>query len=301
MLDDDDEYMKIHAQREEELEEASFCSLTPDLLGDEFPLSDYGLGIEGYFRFVQKMCMNIFWWSLAAILLVWLYKSNGHLEGAGMYDPIAQMSLGNLEGTNVECLQTFYGIKRKSQKISCSKGTIGNFKYYGVIAHGENQTLKRDIPASNKLVQANAKIGNNYCGKHTWLKPEDDCTSEMFDKEAFKKEYTAKCLGEKKECSITLNDPKWIKDATSNTKCNNKNSRIYLQTECTLKNSELVKDKTIAIIAMFIMLLVSAFYYERIREYQKNRRAQKTRNDFVNCTIGDYSIRIKNVDTWYND
>jgi hypothetical protein len=103
----DDEFIK--APEEEDFEglpedDYKFFSFAPDILGDEFLLCDYGLGIEGYLRFLQKICLNMCCFSVAAIILVIIYRTNGDLTGAGMYTPIAQMSLGNLEGATVSCL-----------------------------------------------------------------------------------------------------------------------------------------------------------------------------------------------------
>lgn len=75
----------------------------------------YGLGVEGYYRFVYNMFCQFSLWSILAIIVIGLYKHNGHLTGAGMYDSVAQMSLGNLQGYTGVCTQSFLGFS--NQKI----------------------------------------------------------------------------------------------------------------------------------------------------------------------------------------
>lgn len=99
-------------------------------------MQNYGLGIVGYFSFLEKLIGNMCCWSIFAIAIVCMYKAGGHLSGTtAMYDAMAQMSLGNLEGATTKCLQNFYGIKNKHTNLTCSKGIISNYNHIGVIAY----------------------------------------------------------------------------------------------------------------------------------------------------------------------
>jgi hypothetical protein len=121
----------------------------------------------------------------------------------------------------------------------------------------------------------------------------------MFDAKAFNKTFMQECYN-KPSCNLDLIDKRWFGAAPKNMSiCGGSDTRIYLQVGCTLRDSEIQTNKKIGLFAVFLMLIVSAVFYERIREYMRNRRAQKTRNDFMNCTIGDYSIRIDGIEPLY--
>lgn len=148
------------------------------------------------------------------------------------------------------------------------------------------------------MVEDGQRIGNAYCGNPAYIKKEDNCT-EFFDEAKFKSFYNTKCL-HKKTCLIDLTDNQWFMPNIS-AKCLNPETRIYFQTTCQLKNSEMSHDKTVAIIATFLVLTISSCFYERVREFQRNQKLDKAKYDIQNVTITDYTVRINGLLEWYDE
>lgn len=111
------------------------------------------------------------------------------------------------------------------------------------------------------------KVGYAFCGNPKYIRAADNCT-QHFDSDKFMANYNTKCYG-KKSCTLDLTASEWYK-AGESSKCKSQYSRVYVQTTCKLQSSEMVHDKTLAIIATFLVLMISSCFYEKIREYQRN-------------------------------
>lgn len=67
----DDDFQNADSEEEQTIED------------DKFPLMMYGLGIEGYFRFLKSLVCCSCVWSVIAIIVMILYSSgnDGHISG----------------------------------------------------------------------------------------------------------------------------------------------------------------------------------------------------------------------------
>lgn len=52
------------------------------------------------------------------------------------------------------------------------------------------------------------------------------------------------------------------------------------------------EHQKIIVMVAFLMMVISGLFYEEIVMLARNRFMDKAKNDIMNCTIADYTIRI---------
>lgn len=264
-------------------------------------LSEYGLGIENYFRLIFSLFITLTIIAFVTAGLATVYKLSGNLFGerslmGNAKLEMSRFTLGAVQGSKPICSQVLLDVEtRKDHEtvLVCPKGNITKLFYQGVYSsHGSDGT-----PAFfTKLDKSTEYVGTGYCGNPKDIDSRFDCSS-VFNETAFQADFDKECLN-KEWCAINLKKEQYYKVPMKNGKlvnttlCPGKNRRFYIQAVCNLPEEKLAKNKFIAVVAVTVMLLVSAWYFLKIMTFQNMNKHQCQLDDLKKVSLSDYSIMI---------
>lgn len=180
------------------------------------PFAEYGFGIKAWIstlRYLFQMYLVISLFAYAMMSTYASSKFNGLEPPNNTFGKLAKYSLGNIGFTSSLCFFQFAKLN-KPMDLSCKKGKLSGLHHKGVISSVEDL----------KLVDGSEFVGHDFCGDHTLLPPESDCSSIL--KEEITAEYEATCKG-KESCKMDmtqfLNQGPEVKDT-----CKNQFTQIYI-------------------------------------------------------------------------
>ena len=126
-------------------------------------------------------------------------------------------------------------------------------KHWGAISGEEDQILK----------DGEKRVGHDFCGDSALLKAESDC-SKFVKFDEMTSYYDEKCKGQT-SCNIDFSS--FMKDKGENDPeyCFSKYTQIYLQTQCSPSDEEVILANQTACMTIFLGMLMALFFGLAVR------------------------------------